>query len=162
MLISLKSLLKTIKISSVILFFVAFGVHAERAVHIKEGYVRATFPMAESAAIYFTFHNMTDEPVTITRASVDGDIAQEAQIHTTEMKSDMMRMREVTEGVTVAPQKSFAFEPGGYHVMLLGLKQGLSEGQSITLSLYFDKGDALKVTLPVQKNGDNSHHHHHH
>ena len=161
MLTRLKLSFKKIKLPLALLGLLAFSVHAHPPIHVKDGYARATFPMAESAALYFTLHNKSDTSVTLTHVSVDQKIAQDAQIHTTEMKNDMMRMHEMKEGIKVPPQESVSFEPGGYHVMLLGLKQGLSEGNSVPLSLYFENGEVLNITLPVQKNGENVHHHHH-
>ena len=71
----------------------ACSVQATPPISISDGYARATFPMAQSAALYFTLHNQSETPTKITGVAVSSDIASDAQIHTTEMNDDMMRMR---------------------------------------------------------------------
>jgi len=156
---------KVLTISALFIALLAvlpWRVQAEHPIHIKDGYARATFPMATSAALYFTMHNSLEETVVLKRVEIDSEIAAEAQIHITEMQGDMMRMREVKEGITMGPDDRVSFAPGGYHVMLLGLKQGLAEGQSVSISLYFDNADMQAVTLPVKKVGERDKEHHHH
>jgi copper(I)-binding protein len=118
--------------------------------------------MAQSAALYFTLHNQSETPTKITGVSVSSDIASDAQIHTTEMNDDMMRMREVKEGIVIAPNDSLSFAPGGYHVMLLGLEKGLVEGNSVSLTLSFDSAADYIVELPVKGMDKEAGHQHHH
>ncbi|MDO6568950.1 copper chaperone PCu(A)C [Alteromonas sp. 1_MG-2023] len=140
----------------------ACSVQANHPVAVSDGYARATFPMAKSAALYFTLSNESDKPVTLIGVTVSSDVANDAQIHTTEMKDDMMRMREVKEGVTVSPSESVSFAPGGYHVMLLGLEKGLSEGNAVALTLTFDDAPDLSISLPVKGLDKEAGHRHHH
>ena len=51
----------------------------------------------------------------------------------------------------IEANSSTSLQPGGYHVMFLGLKSDLAEGQSVDLTLYFDNGEQIKVKTPVQK-----------
>jgi copper(I)-binding protein len=140
----------------------ACSVQATHPISISDGYARATFPMAQSAALYFTLHNEGDTPAKLTGVTVSGDIASDAQVHTTEMSDDMMRMREVKEGIDIAPNESLSFAPGGYHVMLLGLEKGLVEGSSVSLTLSFDNAANYTVELPVKGMGKEAGHQHHH
>ena len=140
----------------------ACSVQATHPISISDGYARATFPMAQSAALYFTLHNESETPTKITGVSVSSDIASDAQIHTTEMNDDMMRMREVKEGIVIAPNDSLSFAPGGYHVMLLGLEKGLAEGSSVSLTLSFDNAADYTAELPVKGMDKDAGHQHHH
>jgi copper(I)-binding protein len=133
----------------------------ELGIMVMGGYARATFSMAKTGAVYFTLHNQNASEVTLTAVDVDASIASDAQIHTTEMQGDVMKMREMTEGVTVAPDSMVDFKPGGYHIMLLGLTKGLTEGSDIALTLTFDKQRKMHVVLPVKKDENVGHHHHH-
>ena len=128
---------------------------------VMNGYARATFAMAKTGAVYFMLHNQNDVDVSLTSVEVDAAIADEAQIHTTEMQGDMMRMREMKEGVTIPANGMVSFESGGYHVMLLGLKKGLEEGSEVGLTLTFDEQTTMHVVLPVKKDENQGHHHHH-
>ncbi len=129
-------------------------------VMVMNGYARATFPMAKTAAVYFTLHNHSQESVTLTSVDVPSSIAEQAQIHTTEMQGDLMKMRELKEGVVVEGGEMVTFESGGYHIMLLGLVKGLEEGDDVALTLAFGSQSSLNVVLPVQKGKTTSHHHH--
>lgn len=128
---------------------------------VSEGYARATFPMAKTGAVYFSLENPTQKTIHLSGVSTDATIADDAQIHTTFLEGDVMRMREVKDGITLAPGDAVAFAPGGYHVMLLGLTKGLDEGGTVTLTLVFDDADDIVVTLPIKKDDKKAHHHHH-
>lgn len=133
----------------------------DSTIMVMDGYARATFAMAKTGAVYFMLHNQSDADMTLTSVDVDTAIADEAQIHTTEMQGDMMKMREMKEGVTIPANDMVSFESGGYHVMLLGLKKGLEEGSEVSLTLTFDKQTTVHVVLPVKKDENQGHHHHH-
>ncbi|APD88727.1 hypothetical protein BM524_02270 [Alteromonas mediterranea] len=136
--------------------------HNERAdVMVMNGYARATFALAKTGAVYFTLHNQSDSDKTLVSVSVAKEVADEAQIHTTVMEGDMMKMRELTEGVKIKPGEMVAFKSGGNHIMLLGLTKGLVEGSNIPVTLSFDNGSELKLVLPVKKDEAKGHHHHH-
>ncbi|CAD5252870.1 conserved exported hypothetical protein [Alteromonas sp. 38] len=151
------------KLLSVFMFaLTACSVQATHPVSVSDGFARATFPMAQSAALYFTLRNKSETPVKLTGVNVSNDIASDAQIHTTEMNNDMMRMREVKEGIVIAPSESLSFAPGGYHVMLLGLEKGLVEGNSVSLTLSFDAAPDYTVDLPIIGMDKEASHQHHH
>ncbi|MBR9786143.1 MAG: copper chaperone PCu(A)C [Gammaproteobacteria bacterium] len=137
----------------------AHNEHAD--VMVMNGYARATFALAKTGAVYFTLHNQSDSDKTLVSVSVAKEVADEAQIHTTVMEGDMMKMRELTEGVKIKPGEMVAFKSGGNHIMLLGLTKGLAEGSNIPITLSFDNGSELKLVLPVKKDEAKGHHHHH-
>lgn len=140
----------------------ACAPQSQQELTVTDGYVRATFPMAKTAAAYFTIHNPSDSPVVVTHVSVDASVANDAQIHTTEMQNDMMQMRHLPDGVTIAPDSQVAFTPGSYHIMLLGLTEGLIEGREVTLTLHIQGQPSMVVTLPVKKQAGQEEHQHHH
>ncbi|MCU7553241.1 copper chaperone PCu(A)C [Alteromonas sp. ASW11-19] len=132
------------------------------SVTVHDAHARATFPMAQSGAVYLALTNTSDKPVTVTGVTVDAAVADDAQIHTTDMQGDVMQMREVTDGVTLAPGQKVAFAPGGYHIMLLGLKNGLDEGNSVDLTLQLTSGETVDVTAAIKAIDKQTGHHHHH
>ena len=137
--------------------------HASKqsGVMVMNGYARATFALAKTGAVYFTLHNQSKSDKTLISVSVPQEIASEAQIHTTVMQEDVMKMRELTEGVKVEAGEMVAFESGGRHIMLMGLTKGLEEGSEVVLTLTFSDASELKVSLPVKKEAGEGHHHHH-
>ena len=150
------------------LFFTILGLslssltYAKADVMIMDPYARATFPMAQSGAVYLTIENTGETERTVSAVSVAEDIASEAQIHTTDMRGDMMQMRQVTEGIVLAAGTTVRFEPGSYHIMLMGLKQGLSEGDTVPLTLTMANGETITVNAAVKAIDKEASHHHHH
>ena len=61
----------------------------------------------------------------------------------------MMSMQKV-DSVDVAPGKDLRFAPGGYHLMLMGLKQPLVAGERFPLTLHFRKAGDVPVEIVVE------------
>lgn len=154
--------LSRIAVAATLLLVSSHSVFAHtQGMHISNVYARATFPMAATGAVYLSLMNHHNEAVTLVAIDVDSSVAQEAQIHTTVMDGDVMRMREVAEGVKIGPHGTALFAPGGMHVMLMGLTKGLNDGESFELTLTFDNHDPVTITVPVKKDNQGSTHHHH-
>lgn len=83
--------------------------------------------------------------------------ANRAELHTHIMDGNVMRMRQV-QGIDVKPGETATLKPGGLHVMLLGLKQPLVDGQSFPLTLTFEKGGRIDVEVKVQKDENSGEH----
>jgi periplasmic copper chaperone A len=65
----------------------------------------------------------------------------------------VMQMRELANGLPIPSGGSVALKPGSYHVMLIGLKKPLAPGETISLTLTFEKAGNISVTVPVQAMG---------
>lgn len=59
-----------------------------------------------------------------------------------------MKMRRL-DGVTVAGGQSVTFKPGGYHLMLMDLKQPLKQGEKLPLTLVFEKAGEVSVEAAI-------------
>jgi periplasmic copper chaperone A len=75
-------------------------------------------------------------------------IAEEAMMHRSEMKDGMATMSGV-DSLDIAPGAELAFSPGGYHLMLIGLKKPLKEGDHFSLSLRFEHAGDVTIDVPV-------------
>jgi copper(I)-binding protein len=78
--------------------------------------------------------------------------AARAELHESAMAGMVMKMRPLS-AVAIPAGQSVAFAPGGMHIMLLGLKAPLREGQSFPLTLTFAKAGTQTVTVAVGKVG---------
>lgn len=76
--------------------------------------------------------------------------AEKVEIHTMSMDGGIMRMRPLPDGAAVPARGTLALAPGGYHIMLIGLKQPLVLGSRVPLTLRFRKAGTVKVELTVQ------------
>jgi periplasmic copper chaperone A len=75
-------------------------------------------------------------------------VADKAELHTHLMEDGIMKMRPV-EAIDIAPGATVELKPGGLHVMLLGLKAPLTEGQTYPLTLTFAKAGTVTVEVAV-------------
>ncbi|HIJ63079.1 MAG TPA: copper chaperone PCu(A)C [Rhodospirillaceae bacterium] len=78
--------------------------------------------------------------------------AAEVQLHVSEADGDIMRMRRV-DGVDIPAHGAVVFQPGGYHLMLIGLKEPLKAGTTVAVTLDFAKAGKIAVTAAVEKPG---------
>ena len=78
------------------------------------------------------------------------DAAEVVELHTHSMKDGMMQMRRV-EKIDIPAGAETKLQPGGLHVMMIGLKQELKPEQEVTLTLVFEDGSKAEVTAPVRK-----------
>ena len=111
-------------------------------------------PVAPNGAAYFRVENGGRETVRI--VSVSTPIADRAELHAHETDGGVMKMRHV-HSVEVPAGGSVSFEPGGLHVMLIGLKQPLVGGESFPLTLGFDEAGTIEVTVEITREGRTDH-----
>jgi periplasmic copper chaperone A len=126
-----------------------------RGVEVREAWAR---PAAQggNGAVYFTIENQSSEADEL--IGVASDIAQAMEIHESKMNGDVMEMRQL-ESVPLGPGAEVKFEPGGLHVMLIGLRQDLQAGDEIEITLHFKKHPDASVTVPIQDASASTAHH---
>lgn len=107
-----------------------------------------TSPMAtDMGAAYLTITSDTDDE--LLSADVDVSVAMMTQIHETVMGDDgAMKMQEV-DSIAVKAGTPTELKPGGYHVMLMQLKNPLKTGSTISLTLTFARAGEVTVEVPV-------------
>ena len=81
--------------------------------------------------------------------SVESPDANIVQIHESRMESNMMMMQQMRDGMPLAPGQATALAPGGNHLMLLGVKEPLAVGDTVTLKLIFATAAPVEVTATV-------------
>lgn len=122
----------------------------DSGIRIDQVWARATPGAARTAAIYLTVTNVGTTPDTLTAASTP--TADKSELHVMKMENGIMEMRPVAS-IAIAPGKSVVLEPNGYHIMLVGLKAPLKEGDKVPLTLTFEHAGAQQVTASVAKIG---------
>ena len=75
--------------------------------------------------------------------------ASVVELHEHINDNGVMRMREVKAGFAINSSAPMVMKPGGYHIMLIGLKVPLEVGTTINLSLEFESGKTIDLTVPV-------------
>jgi copper(I)-binding protein len=82
--------------------------------------------------------------------SVTSSAAEKIQIHETQKQGGVTKMRELPDGLPIAAGKIVTLTPGGYHLMLIGLKVQLKQGDKVPITLNFEKSGKVEVVLDVQ------------
>jgi len=116
------------------------------ALEIENPWVRPS--TGPNGAIYLEIDNKGNAPDRLVAASTTA--ANKAELHTHIMDGNVARMRPV-DGIEVTPGSATVLRPGGLHIMLLGLKAPLKEGDTVALTLTFEKAGKVDLTVPVQK-----------
>jgi copper(I)-binding protein len=117
-------------------------------VKVDNAWARATPPRAEVGALYLTLTASAPDRL----VGISTPVAAKAEVHEMSMENGVMRMRE-TPGVMLPAGQPVVFGPGGYHVMLMGLKAPLKQGQTIPLHLTFASAAPVDTTATVQAVG---------
>ena len=104
-----------------------------------------------TGAIYFVLANEGGTGDALIGARVTSDLAQAAEIHETTVKGGVATMRPIAR-VVVPANGQVTFKPGGYHVMLIGLKHELRAGDRVHLTLQFEASGELPVEAEVRAN----------
>ncbi len=81
---------------------------------------------------------------------MSGDVAGQVEIHEMAMNNGVMTMRPLDKGLAIEPGKTVKLAPGGYHLMLMDLKNPLKQGDKVPLELQFEKAGKVAVSLEVQ------------
>lgn len=127
--------------------FTAVGAIAEPLnIAVEHAWARATPKGAKTGAAYITLVNSGTRDDRLLQ--VTSPVAESVQFHSETNDNGVMKMRMLA-AVTVDPGAQVTLKPGGIHMMLLGLKQPLKEGQTISLTLTFEKAGDIAATARV-------------
>jgi hypothetical protein len=77
-------------------------------------------------------------------------IANQFEIHEMSMDNGVMKMRPLANGLEIKPRQTVTLAPGGYHVMLMGLKEQLKQGDHFKATLEFAKAGKVDVDFMVE------------
>jgi copper(I)-binding protein len=115
---------------------------------ITQPWSRATPGGAKIAGGFLTIENKGAAPDRL--VSVAGDVAGRVEIHEMAMNNGVMTMRPLDKGLAIEPGKTVKLAPGGYHLMLMDLKNPLKQGDKVPLTLEFEKAGKVALSLDVQ------------
>lgn len=118
---------------------------------IDHPWARPSFGASPNGAAYMSVTNTGSAAERL--VGISGDVAERIELHATTMDGDVMRMRPVSGGVDIPPGETVRFAPGAMHVMLMGLKMPLKEGEAFPLRLSFAPGGDVEVSVHVETQG---------
>ena len=121
---------------------------------IDTPWTRATPGGAKVGAGYMSIDNRGD----VAERLVSGKsyVAARVEIHTKTMDGGVMRMRQLKDGLVLAPKSITELKPGGYHIMFFGLKLSIAKGDTVALELTFEKAGTVALALSAAAIGAKS------
>ena len=119
----------------------------ESKVLIRGGWVQEGPPSQTITAAYMTIENQTGADISLRSASTE--VAQTIELHKMELVDGIMKMHRV-EAIDIPAGGTAELKPGGYHLMVIGLKKELKEGDKVTITLAFSNDLRKTITIPVK------------
>jgi uncharacterized protein YcnI len=114
---------------------------------VTQAWSRATPAGSKVASGYLTIENKGSAPDRLRGGT--SNVAAKVDVHEMATKDGVMTMRQLADGVPIAPGATVKLAPSGYHLMLSDIKQPLKQGDKITVTLDFEKAGKKDVTFSV-------------
>jgi copper(I)-binding protein len=131
------------RITLAALIFAAFPVMAQ--VTVKDPWVRATVPAQKATGAFMQITSAQDARLVEAKSPVAGVV----EVHEMVMEKDVMKMRAV-KSLDLPAGKTVELKPGGYHVMLMDLKEQMKEGATVPVTLVIEGKDKKRSTVEVK------------
>jgi periplasmic copper chaperone A len=136
-------------LAAVLIAMALTGAFADEAgIQVDHVWSRAAMAGHEGV-VYLT---ITDTGTQDTLTGITTPVAAKAELHQSFDDHGVMKMRPVA-ALPIEPGKPVTLAPGGYHIMLMGLKQALKQGDSFPVTLSFAKAGPLTASVTVEKAG---------
>jgi hypothetical protein len=126
---------------------------------IDHPWARATPGGAQVGGGFMIIKNTGTEPDRL--IGLASDVAMRGEVHEMTMVDNVMKMRQVEGGLEIPAGGTVELKPGSFHVMFMGLKAPLKEGEPFKGTLTFEKAGAIEVEFKVEKVGASGEGHDH-
>jgi len=104
-----------------------------------------------NGAVYMVLHNHTNRPDQLIGA--ESPVAQTVELHKSEVNDQGVMVMLKQEAIDLPADGEILMKPGGYHIMLLGLKQDLKVGDTFEVVLKFRSHPDLPLQVTVKEGG---------
>ena len=105
--------------------------------------IRATTPKAGATAAYAHIHNHSDQDDILLGASVS--FAKKTEIHEMVLVGDVMKMRQLEDGIAIAAGETIVLEKGGNHIMMMGLSAPIKLDDTYEITLHFKEAGMMTL-----------------
>ncbi len=117
-------------------------------IEIRDPYARAAMPTAKAGAAFMEIANTGPDDDRLVAAA--SDIAAKVELHTHIANSEgVMQMVHVEDGFPIPAGQSHMLERGGDHVMFMGLTGPMNDGETVSVTLTFEKAGDITLDIPV-------------
>jgi len=141
-----------LKSALVLASLIAGAAHAQ--VTVTDPWIRATVPQQKATGFFVQLRSATDSKL----VAASSPITPVVEVHEMAMQDNVMKMRQIP-AVELPAGKTVELKPGGYHVMLMDLKEQVKAGDTVPVTLVFEgkdgKRQSMEVKAPVRPLGTN-------
>ena len=137
-----------LRLTGVALAALALALPAFAQVTVTDPWVRGTVAGQMATGAFMKLQSAKDAKLIEAASPVAGVV----EIHEMAMENNVMRMRAVPS-LALPAGRSVELKPGGYHVMLMDLKQQMKEGETVPVTLVVEtagKRETIEVKAPVR------------
>lgn len=114
----------------------------------SDHYIKVPIANNTVTAGYMTLVNETKRQIALTGVSISADIAEKAEIHGHAMRDGVMKMYKI-DTLDLPPGQTVKLEPGGVHLMLMGLKKPIVPSTEIIVIFQFSGAEPVHISMPV-------------
>lgn len=119
---------------------------AQAQTTVKDAWIRGTVAQQKATGMFGHFTSASGGKL----VSGSSPVAGVVEVHEMSMEGNVMRMRALAAGLELPAGKTVELKPGGYHVMLMDLKQQLKAGDTVPLKLVVEGKDGKTETLELE------------
>jgi copper(I)-binding protein len=141
------SMVRLMLAAALILLCPAAVIADTPSVIVRDAWIAEAPPVARVLACYMTIENPSDREQVLTR--VTSPLFSDIEIHRTELRDGIARMWPESK-LVILPKGKVVFQRGGYHLMLINPVRPLHAGDTVDLTLEFEKGLKLTVNAAVR------------
>lgn len=113
-------------------------------IQVKDAWVRGTVPAQTATGAFMEITSKSDSKLVGAASPAAGKV----EVHNMKMENGVMKMAPVA-AIDLPAGKPVLLGPGGYHVMLMDLKQQLKAGEKVVIMLSLEGADRKRQTMPV-------------
>lgn len=130
-----------------LMFALALGsTLAQAQTTVAEPWVRGTVAQQKASGLFARITSAQGGRL----VSASSPVAGVVEIHEMAMSGDVMRMRALPNGLDLPAGKAVELKPGGFHIMLMDLKQQLKDGDRVPVTLVIEGADKKRETVEIK------------
>ncbi|MBK1686491.1 copper chaperone PCu(A)C [Rubrivivax gelatinosus] len=113
---------------------------------VKEAWIRGTVAQQKATGLFAQISSAQGGRLVGASSPVAGVV----EVHEMAMEGNVMKMRALANGLALPAGQTVELKPGGYHVMLMDLKQPLEAGSTVPVTLVFEGADKKRESVELQ------------
>jgi copper(I)-binding protein len=146
-------MLKAVAVLGVLLFGSGSLLAEEPDIKVEGAWMRAVPPSASETAVYFTITNSGKDKIALKGGSTPIADSLEPMITTKSGQGANQRLgMEAVDSLEVPAGGKLVLEPGGNHLMVMGLKKHPAEGEKVEITIRLEPGSReIRLEVPVSR-----------